>query len=389
MSKLKEFISKHSGIFNIQFGVLAALLVLCIVLLATSRENGDDDGVVQVDPVPPIGDLNDDPKPPDFIHTDVEVTESNIFEFITLGQYKGLAIDKTNVGQQEIEEFINQHLLESAKYTEIHDRAVQNGDVVIIDYAGSVDGVPFAGGTDHGVDLEIGSNSFIPGFEEQIIGHSVGEQFDIFVKFPDTYHAPDLAGQEAVFEINLISIYALQPPELDFEFISSLGLGSVEEYREIVKERLERQARESEWIQIIEDIIENSIFHKIPNSEIDQHISLSLIWLGYEAASNGLDIEEFVYYATYGMSLEEFTEDNLRPNAVNSVREDLLIRAIAVTEGITVTDAEIDEEVLKIVDEFFFESVEVFMDIYTRVNVTVALLRDKLFDFLIDSAVQK
>jgi len=271
--------------------------------------------------------------------------------------------------------------------SEVHGRAVQNGDVVIIDYSGSVDGIPFQGGTDHGVDLEIGSNSFIPGFEEQIIGHNAGEQFDIFVKFPDNYHAPELAGQEAVFEINLLTIYAFTPPELTLEFVNNLGIDSIEEYREMVKERLESQAENDEWNQIIEEILHDSVFHKIPNGEVDQHIGLALMWFSYEASSYGIDLEEFVFYVANGMSIEDFIEYELRYSAEHDVRIDLIVRAVAASEGITLTDAEFDEGVLNIVQEFNYGSVEAFMEIYTRVNVTVALLRDKIVDILLDNAV--
>jgi len=388
MSRFKEFISKHSEIFNIRFGVIAAVLILCVVLLVTCRERPEKDEVT-ADPTPPVSNNTNDPQQSDIIFTDVEVTEDNIFEFLTLGQYKGIAIDSAAIGEQEIDEFIKQHLLEFATYTEVHDRAVRDGDIVIIDYSGSINGIAFEHGTDYGVDLEIGSNSFIPGFEEQIIGHLAGEQFDINVSFPDTYHAPELAGQDAVFAINLTAIYALEPPELTLDFIINLGMGfeSIEDYREFIREGLEERIQNSVWDQIEHAIMENSVFHMLPNSEIDQHISLTLMWISYEAAMYGVDIEEYVYYETGGMSLDDFIDIRLRNMAIDDVKKDLVIRAVAVKEGVTITDEEFEEGVLEIVTQFFYESVEQFMDIYSRVNIIVAFLRDKLVDFLIENAV--
>jgi len=401
MSRFKEFIKKHSEIFNIRFGVITAVLILCVVLLITFRERPEEDEFIQDDPVPPIGEINDDPQLSDDMYTDEKVTDDNIFEFLTLGQYIGIPIDKAVVGQQDIDDFIEQHLADFATFTEVHDRAVQNGDVVVIDFSGSIDGVVFEGGTDQGVELEIGSNSFIPGFEDQIIGHYVGEQFDITVPFPDNYHVPDLAGKDAVFAINLVAIYTIQLPELNLDFVRDLGMGfdSIEEYKDFMKGVLEErtQTRMHNWEQIERELVESTVFHKLPNNEIEQHILLLTMQVWNEAAMYGFDdLEEFIFLATEGMFLEDFTELVIKPLAKHYVEMELIIRAIAVKEGITISEAELEEmvsEIPEFSDDFIeiaaqtFESFEHFIEAYTRVYVKMDFLMEKIVDFLIDSAV--
>ena len=400
MSRFKEFIRKHSAIFNVRFGVITAILILCVVLLITFRERPEEVEYIQDDPVPPIVDINDDPQPSDDIYTDEVVTDDNIFEFLTLGQYTGIPIDKIVIGQQEIDSVIRRwYLLDYA--TEVHDRAVQNGDFVIIDFVGFIDGVAFQGGAAQDEPLDIGSNSFIPGFEEQIIGHNTGEQFEINVSFPDDYHAPDLAGKDAVFEINLVTIYQL--PDLDLDFVRDLGMGfdSIEEFKEFIKGMLEEQsqARMHNWEQIENVLVENTVFHKLPNNEIEQHISLLTMQVWNEAAMYGFDdLEEFIFLATEGMFLDDFVELVIRPLAKHYVEMELIIRAIAAKEGITISEAELEEMISEIpefsedfkeIAELTFESFERFIEAYTRVYVKMDFLMGKIVDFLIDSAVAK
>lgn len=382
MSKIKGFFTKHSEIFTIRFFIFLAILVLCVILLATCRGLHPEEATHDT-PDPPVDNIDNVPEAPDISISTDEVTVDNISDFVTLGQYKGILFDKITVEQQDIEIFISQHLAENIMFAEVTDRAVQPGDIVIIDYSGSIDGVAFPNGTDHNVELEIGAGRFIPGFEEQIVGHSMGEVFDIYVTFPEAYHAPELAGQEAVFEINLISIYSEQVPELNEEFVRRLGLDSVDEYRQLVRERLEVQARNSEWNQIIDIVIDNAVFHKLPESEIEHHVFLAIIWYQYEAMRYGVDVEELIFYFTNGMSMNDFIENELKPGAEFSVKEDLVIRAIAVQEGIILTDAEFDEGLREIVENTNYDSVEQFMEVYTDVNVLIALLRDRITDLLI------
>ena len=392
MSKLKGFFNKHPEIFNIRFGVFAGLLILCVVLLATCR-NQSDDWDVQDTPEPPdisepVEEPEDEPEPSlDWEFTGDEVTEDNISEFITVAQYKGVSFERIVIEDEDVEIIIQMHLADSnAPLTLITDRAVQNGDVVVFDYEGSVDGIVFPGGTDFGHELEIGSGMFIPGFEEQLIGHNAGETFEINVTFPDPYHSAELAGQDAVFKINLISIGYREPTD---EFVRGLGWGleTVADYYAYVRERLEERARSDEWNQIIFDIVMDSTFHKVPMSEVEQRTSLTMMRYYYEASMYGIDIEEYIFYSTNGMSLIDFLDYEVRPGAVFNVQIDLVVRAIAVKEGITVTRAEIDDEIMNLIYEYGYESIEHFREVYTDVNVIMALISDRVIDIVMEHAI--
>jgi len=377
MSKLKEIASRHPGIFSIQFGVFVVLLIACVVLLAMCRIQ--DDAEVWQEPTPEPangytnGDTNGDsilePAPGDWEFTVEEVTDNNIFEFVTIGQYKGIAFDRVtadDVEDHEVDSYLSQNFSEEL-LIDVTDRAVQDGDLVVIDYSGSVDGVPFEGGTDHGADLVIGSGMFIPGFEEQIIGHNVGDVFDITVTFPENYHADELAGEDAVFEITLISAR-----EINEDFIR------------------EQIARNSERRQVFSEVLNTVVFHKVPIIEVEQRQVMTMEWLSHEANSYNIELGEFIAMMTNGMSLQEFLEFQVRPYAVGEVQMDLVIRAIAAHEGITITQAEVDEEINRGVEEVdLYESVEHFMRFNTITTVRVSMLADRVIDVIMDNAVPR
>ena len=391
MSKLKNFFSKHSETFSVRFFVFLGVIILCVVLLVTCRERDEDPGIQDPPGSPGAaepGTVPDNPgRPgnPEIGLSDDIVTEENISEFITLGQYKGISFDKIIVDDQEVERFISRHMAErGAPLIEVTDRAVREGDIAVFDYEGSVDGVVFDAAQD--VDLEIGSGMFIPGFEEQLIGHNIGDSFEINVTFPEVYHSAELAGQDAVFKIDLTSIGVR---ELTDDFVLELGwdLYTVAEYKEYIKTALEDRARNEDWQNILFDLVINSTFHKLPASEIEHHVSLSVMQLQFQAMSFGVGLEEFIFYYTNGMSVEDFVDLEIRPEAELNVRKDLVVRAIAFQENINLTQAEFDEGVLEIVQEIGYDSVEQFMEIYTAVNVLIALITERVADLVLDNAI--
>jgi len=389
MSKLKEIKSKHPGIFSIQFGVFAVLIIACIVLFAILRPSNDVD-TWQDDPTEPTEGITiHEPDPDDWEFTIDEVTNDNIFQFVTVGNYKGIAFDRVTVSDQDIEDFIAQHLSEGMMMINVTDRAALDGDLVIIDYIGSLDGIPFQGGTDHGAELMLGSGSFIPGFEEQIIGHNVGDVFDITVTFPETYHAEQLAGQDAVFNITLNAIREEGAAELNEDFVRELGLESVAEYRALVRERLEEEAKNNERRQVFSEVFNTVVFHKIPVGEVEQRIALTMDPFYHEAESYGIEIDDFIREITQGMSYDEFIDYEVRPYAINDVQMDLVIRAIAAKEGIVVTQSELDEEIKSIVDEYGYESVEQFLIYNSETIVKVSMLADRIIEVLMGNAVPR
>jgi len=389
MSKLKNFAGKHSELFSIQFFVFVGLLILCIIFLVMCRDRGED-SVIQDDPAtttPPVNDQINEPDRPELEFTNEEATESNIDDFVTLGQTRGISYNRSVVTQQDIDDFIAQHLAEGAMMKEVTGRAVRDGDMVVIDYVGFLGDEPFPGGADQDAELWIGSGSFIPGFEEQIIGHSIGEQFDINLAFPDDYHAPELAGQDVVFEITLKGIFEEGAAELDDEFVRELGLGSVEEYLNVVRERLEEDALNEDKRQVFNLIVEQSVFHKIPISELEQRIATTMEQFHHEAETYDIDIEDFIREITQGMSYDEFIELEVRPYAINDVQMDLVIRAISFKEGISISDEEFMEGVMGYVEQFGYDDAEQFLQYNPESTVRIALLADKVIEFLMEFAV--
>jgi len=397
MSKLGNFFKKNSSIFTVQFYVVAGLLVVCIVLLAVCGDRGEAE-VIQDPPEFPIEDLFDDPDPDEdeWLFVEEFVTDENIFEFVTVGEYKGITYEKQEVDERDVEEFLMMQP-EILLLREAEDRPVQDGDFVIIDYLGSLDGVPFQGGADQDAGLLIGSNTFIAGFEDAIIGHSVGDEFDIDVTFPEAYHAPDLAGQDAVFEIKLNKILIEATPgqsegvAVEWIWDQMVGLMSYDEYTTLIRDHFESLGRDSERRQVFGKVIENAVFHKIPINEVEQREAMAMMQFYYEATTAynldmDMDMAELVSQIT-GMPIEDFVETEIRPFAVNDVKMDLVIRAIATQEGIIVTGDELHAEIENFAREYGYDSVEHFMSFSSETTVLVAMLAERIIEILMEHAV--
>jgi trigger factor len=327
---------------------------------------------------------------------DEEVTDANIFEFVTLGQYIGIEFDRVPiipVTDGEVYAWIDEHMGQVTETVSVTDRAVMNGDIVNIDFEGLRDGVAFAGGTDHGVDLEIGSGRFIPGFEEQIIGHYIGDEFDIYIEFPEDYFEPSLAGVQVVFRIKLHGITAEEVLELTDELVQEhLGLASVEEYRALIREQKESEretaAIGAEKSQVWNQIIDNATVHKLPAQEIEFRIERAMMEFSWYAMIYGLDLEDLIDQVT-GMTLDEFTDSEVRPGAMSDVKHDLVLRAVAAQEGIALTEAEFNEQVARLIEDLGFDDEEHFFEVNGEDAVRIALLADKVIEFLMEHAAER
>ncbi|MBQ9103763.1 MAG: trigger factor [Clostridia bacterium] len=267
---------------------------------------------------------------------------------VALGEYKGIKFDKIeyNVKDEDVEEELKRLVERNSRLVNVEGRAVENGDTVIIDYSGSVDGVKFAGGTAEKQSLVIGSNSFIPGFEDQIIGMNIGEDKDINVKFPDEYHAEELKGKDAVFAIKLHEIKVKELPELNDEFIKeSVGAESVEAYKAETKERLtkmnnDRAEREIEDV-IVKKITENATV-EIPDALVENQIDRMVQEMEYRMSYQGLKLEDYLKYM--GKSMDEFRAD-YKEQAESIVKSQLVIEKIIEDEKIEATDADVEEKI--------------------------------------------
>ncbi len=267
---------------------------------------------------------------------------------VKLGAYKGIKFNKKeyNVTDEDVEEDIKRLQERNSRMVDVEGRAVENGDTVIIDYSGSVDGVKFDGGTAEKQTLVIGSNTFIPGFEEQIIGMNKGDEKDIKVKFPDDYHAENLKGKDSVFAIKLHEIKKKELPEVTDEFIKdAVGAESLEAYKKEVREKLEKQnsdraERELED-EMIKKITETSEV-EIPDAMIDQQVDHMVQEMEYRMSYQGLKLEDYLKYI--GKTMEDYRKEYY-PQAQENVKSQLVIQKIIEEEKIEATDADVEERV--------------------------------------------
>ncbi len=306
---------------------------------------------------------------------------------VKIGSYKGLEIKKFeyNVTDEEVKEEVNKILLREAKDVNVTDRACKNGDVVNIDFSGSVDGEKFAGGTAEGYELELGSGAFIPGFEEQVVGMNIGEERNIVVKFPEDYQADNLRNKDATFEIKLNSIKGKELPELTDEYVKKhAGSETVADYSAKVKERLERQAKDKS-----RDETENSILAEIcksaecdiPQAMIESEIDRMVENFSYRLMYQGLKLEDYIKYM--GQTMEQF-RSQFAQQASSRVLSQLVIEKIIKDEKITASQEEIDEKIAaQAADvEKTAEEYKKNMDARQLDYIANDIVITKLFDFL-------
>lgn len=265
---------------------------------------------------------------------------------VEIKDYKGIEVERAaiEVSEDDINNEIEQKRVQASRLIDITDRAVMNGDNVDIDYEGSVDGVPFDGGKAEHQSLVIGSGSFIPGFEEQIIGKNIGDEFDINVTFPEEYHAEELAGKAAVFKIKLHGIKYNEMPEVDDEFAKDNGFDTLDEYKADIKAKI-NERKEKEADAGVEEQIINALIEKleadIPDAMFKSEAENMLRDYDYRLRMQGLDIGTYMKYT--GMTLDQM-RDQFRPQAERQVKTRLALEKIAQLEGLEVTAEEIAAE---------------------------------------------
>ncbi len=269
--------------------------------------------------------------------------------------YLGLKVEKKvkRVLKKDIDEEIERVRERNARTVEITDRPAAMDDTVNIDYSGSVDGVAFDGGTAEGQTLKLGSGQFIPGFEEQIVGHSIGDTFDVVVTFPTEYHAAELAGKEAVFACKLNGITVSELPALDDEFAKDVSeFDTLDEYKADVKAKLQERnakAAESEFeSKLCEKLIE-LVEADIPEVMYDMEVENFVRDYDNRLRMQGLDLKTYFQYT--GMTLEQLREQ-MRPQAINQVKLRLALETIAKLENLTAKDEDIEAEYVRISEAY-------------------------------------
>ena len=277
---------------------------------------------------------------------------------VKLGQYRGLEVTRqeTLVSDDEINEELKREQERNSRLVEV-DRPVQDGDTVILDYSGSVDGEKFDGGTAENQTLVIGSGSFIPGFEEQLVGMAKDETKDITVTFPEEYHAEELAGKEAVFTCTIHKIQEKELPELDDEFAQDVSeFETLDEYKKSIMDRLterkQRSAKTAQENEAVDKVIAASEMD-IPEAMIDSQVTSMYQDYARQLQSQGIPIDTYLQYM--GTS-EEKVKSDMRPQALKQIQTRLVLEEVAKAESLEPNDLRLEEEIDKIAKQYQMET---------------------------------
>ncbi len=269
-----------------------------------------------------------------------------------LGEYKGLHVDKKEVEitDEQVDAQIKDMMGRDAKMVVAEEGAViEKGDFAIIDFAGTVDGEPFSGGEGKGYPLEVGSNSFIPGFEDQLVGLSKGDSTDVEVTFPEEYFVKDLAGKEAIFKVNIQDVKRKELPELNDEYVASkTDFKTVEELRANYKERMQKAAEANAKAEYEHELIDLAVANakfSVPEIMIEDKISQMVDEMKMSLESRKMSLDMYMQYT--GLDMAKIRE-NQRPVAEENVKTDLVLDAIAKAEDIQVDMADVDAEIAAI-----------------------------------------
>lgn len=274
---------------------------------------------------------------------------------VKLGQYEGVEAPYHyhEPSQEDIDAELEKIRERHSRMVSVEDRAVADGDIVTIDYEGFVDGVAFDGGKAEGHELTIGSNSFIPGFEEQVIGHSIDESFPITVQFPEEYHSEDLKGKDATFQIKIHAIKVKELPEVDDEFVKDVSeFDTLEEYRkDLLDKKIEQsKARADAEFQnsVVQVVCENSDVD-VPDCMIDTEADEMIREQSTRMQQQGIELSQYLQYI--GQSMDDF-KNTMKPSAKTRVLGNLVIEAVGKAMDIQVTDEDVDQEIDNIAKQY-------------------------------------
>lgn len=313
---------------------------------------------------------------------------------VTLGEYKGLEVEKysTDVTDEEIEDRLKEEAEKNARTVTVEGRPVQDGDEVILDYEGFVDGVPFEGGKGENHPLTIGSGSFIPGFEEQLIGVEAGVDVEVKVTFPEKYHAKELEGKEAVFQCKVHEIKAKELPEIDDEFAGEVSeFDTLDEYKEDLRKKLaekkDSEGKEKQEDDVVEQAVKNAQY-ELPEAMVETQVSQMAEDFSRRIQGQGLTMEQ--YFQFTGLSADKVRED-LRPQAVKSLETRLVLEEIVKAENIEVSDERFDEEVQKMAEAYRMEAdkIKETMGEKEKEQMKKDIAVQEAITFLVENAVEK
>ena len=277
---------------------------------------------------------------------------------VTLGEYKGIEVERARpeVTDADIEAELKKVQEQNSRLVSVEDRPVADGDQVVIDFDGYIDGIPFEGGKAEAYDLTIGSHSFIDTFEEQLIGKSIDEEVEVNVSFPENYHASELAGKPAMFKVVVHEIKAKELPELDDEFASEVSeFETMDEYKADLKAKLsetkQQQATTENENNVVEKVVSNASM-EIPEAMIEEQVNGTLEDYARRMRSQGLTMEQYMQFT--GMTADRLKEE-IRPQAEKRIRTRLVLEAVVEAEKLEASEDAVEAEVRKMADNYKME----------------------------------
>lgn len=313
---------------------------------------------------------------------------------VKLGEYKGVevaAVDAT-VTDEDVDKDIAATQQKNARMIEVDDRAVENGDIITLDFEGSVDGVPFDGGKGEDYELEIGSGTFIPGFEDQLIGAEIGADVNVNVTFPEEYHAENLKGKDAVFACKVKNIKVRELPELDDDFASEVSeFETMADYRADVRKKLEEAAENKAKAEIenevIEKVVENAEFD-LPDAMIDAQVDNTINDFAQRLQYQGMNLDMYLQYT--GSNLEAM-KAQFRPQAEKQVSGSLVLEAVMKAEGIETTPEELELELVDMSKKYNMEldKIKELLQDAEMERIKKDLALQKTITMLVNNAVVK
>ena len=303
---------------------------------------------------------------------------------VTLGEYKGLEVDKvsTRVTQKEVDAKIQEEAEKNARTITVEDRPVQDKDEIILDFEGFVDGEAFEGGKGENYPLTIGSGSFIPGFEEQLIGAEPEKEIEVKVTFPEDYHAEDLKGKDAVFKCTIHEIKAKEIPEIDDEFAAEVSeFDTLDEYKADVKAKIKEQ-------KAADGKRKKNATMEIPDAMVDTQARQMMDEFAQRIQAQGLTMDQ--YFQFTGMDREKMMEE-MKPQALKRIETRLVLEAVAKAENIEISDEKLDEELAKMAEAYKMEvdKLKEFMGDAEKKQMKEDMAVQEAVTFLAENAVEK
>ncbi len=310
-----------------------------------------------------------------------------------LGQYKGIEVEKAviEVTDEEVDAEVKKAQEQNSREITV-ERAAENGDTVVIDYAGTIDGVAFDGGSAKGHSLVLGSGSFIPGFEDQLIGAAAGSDVEVHVTFPEEYHAKELAGKEAVFACTVHEVKTKEYPEIDDEFAQDVSeFDTLAEYKDDIRKnittRKENEAKNAKQQKVMDQIIENATM-EIPDAMVETQAENMVNEYGQRLSYQGLSLQQ--YFQFTGLNAETLKEQ-LKPQALKNIQSRLVLEAVIKAENIEVSDDELNAEIEKMASMYQMEvdKVKELLGDAEKENIKNDIAAQKAVEFVTEAAVEK